>query len=82
MRSVQRCLSLRLRFWLMTADAASRMICGRSVVAARASIVRRLREVVLEVEDVAKVGAAPFVDRLIRIADDAEVAMHLPPDAE
>ena len=29
----------------------------------------------LEVEDVAQVGAAPLVDRLIRVADDREVAM-------
>ena len=35
----------------------------------------RLGEIVLEVEDVAQVGAAPFVDRLIRIADDAQVAV-------
>ena len=34
-----------------------------------------LREVALEVEDVAEVGAAPLVDRLIRIADDGEVAV-------
>ena len=35
----------------------------------------RLRKVVLEVEDVPEIGAAPLVDRLVRIADDAEVAM-------
>ncbi len=35
----------------------------------------RLREVGFEVEDVAKVGAAPFVDRLVRIADDGEIAV-------
>ena len=33
-----------------------------------------VREVVLEVEDVADVGLAPAVDRLIRVADDEEVA--------
>ena len=38
---------------------------------------RRFGEVVLEVEDVAEVGAAPLVDRLVRIADDAQVAMDL-----
>ena len=32
-------------------------------------------EVVFEVEDVAQVGAAPFVDRLVGIADDTQVAM-------
>ena len=32
-------------------------------------------EIVFEVEQVPEVGAAPFVDRLIRIADDAEVAV-------
>ena len=31
----------------------------------------------LEVEDVAQVGAAPAVDRLVGIADDAEVAVDL-----
>ena len=35
----------------------------------------RVGEVALEVEDVAQVRAAPVVDRLIRIADDAEVAV-------
>ena len=35
----------------------------------------RFGKVVLEVEDVAQVRAAPLVDRLIGIADDAEVAM-------
>ena len=34
-------------------------------------------KVLLEVEDVAQVGAAPLVDRLIGIADDAEVAVDL-----
>ena len=34
-------------------------------------------KVLLEVEDVSEVGAAPLVDGLIRIADDAEVAMDL-----
>ena len=37
----------------------------------------RVAEVVLEVEDVAQVGAAPLVDRLVGIADDREVAMDL-----
>ena len=32
-----------------------------------------LREVALEIEDVADVGAAPAVDRLVGIADDAQV---------
>ena len=40
---------------------------------------RRFGEVLLEVEDVAQVGAAPLVDRLIGIADDAEVAVRLRP---
>ena len=35
----------------------------------------RFREVVLEVEDVADVGGAPGVDRLVGIADDADVAV-------
>ena len=35
----------------------------------------RFGKVVLEVEDVPQIGAAPLVDRLIRIADDAEVAV-------
>ena len=35
----------------------------------------RLGEVLLEVEDVPQVGAAPLVDRLVRIADDAQVAV-------
>ncbi len=34
-------------------------------------------EVLLEIEDVPQVGAAPFVDRLIGIADDGDVAVDL-----
>ena len=34
------------------------------------------REILLEVEDISQVGPAPLVDRLIGIADDAQVAMH------
>ena len=34
-------------------------------------------EVVLEIQDVLQVRAAPLVDRLVRVADDAEVAMAL-----
>ena len=37
----------------------------------------RVAEVPLEVEDVAQVGAAPLVDRLVRIADDRDVAVRL-----
>ena len=38
----------------------------------------------LEIEDVAQVGAAPLVDRLVGIADDAEVAVDFgePPDQQ
>ena len=36
---------------------------------------RRFGKVVLEVEDVLEVGAAPLVDRLVRVADDAQIAM-------
>ena len=45
---------------------------------------RRFGKVLLEVEDVAQVGAAPLVDRLIGIADDAEVAVGFgePPDQQ
>ena len=45
---------------------------------------RRFAEVRFEVDDVPQVGAAPLVNRLIRIADDAEVAMDLgeAPDEE
>ena len=35
----------------------------------------RAREVALEVEDVADVGGAPRVDRLVGVADDADVAV-------
>ena len=35
----------------------------------------RVGEVVLEIEDVLQVGAAPLVDRLVGVADDAEIAM-------
>ena len=35
----------------------------------------RIREVALEVEDVADVGAAPGVDRLVGVADDEHVAV-------
>jgi len=37
----------------------------------------RVREVALEVEDVLQVGPAPLVDRLVGVADDAEVAVVL-----
>ncbi len=37
----------------------------------------RLGKVVLEVEDVPEVRSAPLVDRLVRIADDRQVAMDL-----
>ena len=46
----------------------------RAVVALEADGLR-FREVVLEIEDVLQVGAAPLVDRLIGVADDAEVAV-------
>ena len=36
---------------------------------------RRLGVIPLEVEDVAQVGAAPLVDRLVGVADDAQVAV-------
>ena len=44
----------------------------------------RVGEVGLEVEDVAQVRAAPLVDRLVGIADDAQVAVDLgePPDQQ
>src|SRR6185436_9436139 len=35
----------------------------------------RFAEVLLEIEDVPQVGAAPFVNGLIRVADHAEVAV-------
>ena len=80
MRSVQRRFSLRLRFWLMTAEAASRIDLGRSVVLLELDR-PDLREVVFEIKNVAKVGAAPFVNRLVRVADDARGCDDLPPDA-
>ena len=46
---------------------------GRAVVALQLDD-RRLRPVALEVEDVAQVGAAPRVDRLVVVADDRQVA--------
>ena len=48
-------------------------VAGRAVVAAPASR-PRARVVALEVEDVADVGAAPAVDRLILVADDGDAA--------
>ena len=75
-RSVHRRFSRRLRFWLMTADARVENDLGRPVVAFELDD-RDFRKVVLEIENVAEVGAAPLVDRLIRIADDREVAVHL-----
>ena len=47
---------------------------GRSVVLLEPDDLR-IGEVGLEVHDVAQVGAAPLVDRLIGVADDGEVAM-------
>ena len=35
----------------------------------------RFRKIVLEVENVAEVGAAPFVDRLVGVANHAEIPM-------
>ena len=46
---------------------------GRAVVALQLDD-RRLRPVALEIEDVAQVGAAPRVDRLIVVADHRQVA--------
>ena len=42
----------------------------------------RAREVVLELEDVADVGAAAAVDRLVRVADDEDVAVLLGEELE
>ena len=36
-----------------------------------------LGKIGLEIENVAEVGSPPFVDRLIRIADDAQVAVDI-----
>ena len=41
----------------------------------------RAREVLFEVEDVADVGAAPRVDRLVVVADDADVLVCAPEEA-
>ncbi len=49
---------------------------GRSVVLLEAHD-HGFRKILFEVEDVLEVGAAPFVDRLIGVADHAEVAMNL-----
>ena len=83
LRSVQRCLSLRLRF---CADDRRRRVeddLRRAVVPLELDG-RHFGKVVLEVEDVAQVGAAPLVDRLVRIADDAQVAVDFgePPDQQ
>ena len=55
------------------AEAASRMRLGGAVVLLQAQHARA-REVVLEVEDVLDVGAAPGVDRLVLVADHRDVA--------
>jgi hypothetical protein len=41
-----------------------------------------LGKVVLEIEDVAQVGAAPLVDRLVGVAHDREIAVESTPGAE
>ena len=54
--------------------APSRMVWVRAVVLLQADD-GRLRVVALEVEDVADVGGAPGVDRLVGVADDADVGV-------
>ena len=78
--SDQSCFSLRSRLWLITPFAASRM-CASSGSSARARSVRA-GEVALELEDVADVGAAEAVDRLVRVADHEDVAVLLGEELE
>src|SRR5690606_27187389 len=61
---------------------ANDRVCRREDLGRRAIVLfqvhlLRLRVVVLVIQDVANVGGAPAVDRLVGIADDAQVAMLL-----
>ena len=69
--SVNRRFGRRSVFFSMIALAAARMLPGRAVVALQLHD-PRARVVGLEVEDVADVGAAPAVDRLVLVADDGD----------
>ena len=74
--SDQRSLGLRPKLLAMTALAASRMRLGGAVVLVEhddGGVGERL----LELEDVADVGAAELVDRLVGVAHDADVAVLL-----
>ena len=71
------------RRWLcaIRPEAAARMCAGRAVVALQPDD-RGAREVLLEAQDVADLGAAPAVDRLVVVADAGDVLVPLGEQAQ
>ena len=78
--AVQSFFSLRSKLFEMTAFAADEDVLGRAVVLLEQHDLGA-REVALELDDVADVGAAEGVDRLVGVADDGEAAPGMPPEA-
>ena len=74
--SVHRVLPRRPALWAMRPSAAARMWRGRAVILLEPDDLRA-GEVLLEAQDVGDLGAAPGIDRLVVVADAAEVAARL-----
>ena len=70
--SVRSVLPSRPSLWAMRCEAAARIWRGRAVITLQPDH-RRAGEVVLEAQDVVDLGAAPAVDRLVVVADAADV---------
>ena len=71
--SVRRVLPRRPWFLAMRPEAAERICAGGAVIALQPDH-RRAGKIVLEAQDVVDLGAAPAIDRLVVVADAAEVA--------
>ena len=70
--SVNSVLPSRLSLWAIRCEAAPRMCAGRAVVALEADHVGA-GKILLEAQDVVDLGAAPAIDRLVVVADAADV---------
>ncbi len=70
--SVRSVLPSRPSLWAMRCEAAARMCAGAAVIALQADDLRA-GKVVLEAQDVVDLGAAPAIDRLVVVADAADV---------
>ena len=74
--SVHRVLPRRPALWAMRPSAAARMCAGRAVILFEPDDLRA-GKVLLEAQDVGDLGAAPRIDRLVVVADAAQVAARL-----